>query len=146
MTITNIDVVRTYADRWRSLAAWRAPLDVTVDVVPAPAHVRRRMGTAFNCQRRARIYVHADVRLADNLSTVLHELAHLAAPSFVRHARPWREVYTCAAIEALGLPESYAFELDVDIQGLDEQVTAAIDVWLTRSGQRAVLSAVGVAL
>lgn len=140
--MNTVDVIKSYADSWRSLASWRVPLDVTVAVKPMPAHHTRRLGTAFVCQRRANVYV-IDHDVTGALSTLLHELAHLAAPDFTHHELPWREIYVNAVAEATKSDASL-FDLDVSLDELRPQVRAAIDAWLDASGQRAVLKAIGV--
>jgi hypothetical protein len=139
--ITHLDVLNTWATRWKSLAAWRAPLDVGVTIKPRPAHVVNRLGTAHCADRKATVYATGD--LTEDLCTILHELAHLAAPRWTRHEMLWRMLYLAAVVEATQRP-GHLFDPNVTIVDLDAQVVSAIDAWLTKSGQRAVLQAVGV--
>lgn len=138
--MTPLDVIKSWAETWRSLAAWRAPLNVEITVKPQPKHVRR-LGTAQARQKTAIIYAIGD--LAEDLGTALHEMAHLAAPVYVAHERPWREIFVAAATEALGC-NADLFDLDVTVVDLDAQVVAAVDGWLARTGQITVLRALGI--
>jgi hypothetical protein len=140
--MNTLDVIKSYADTWRSLAAWRAPLDVAVKVTPMPAHHTRRLGTAWPCQRRANVYV-IDGDLTGALSTLLHELAHLAAPTYAGHEMPWRAVYVAAVAEATRCDVDM-FDTDLPLDEIRPQVHAAIDAWLDATGQRTVLTALGV--
>lgn len=138
---TPIDIVKSYANDWRSLAAWRAPLDVTVKVTPLPRHYARRLGTAWPCERRANVYVTGDLIM--DLPTVLHELAHLAAPDYTGHERPWRELYMAAVAEATK-SDVALFDVDVELCDLRAQAEAAVQAWLDVTGQLTVFKALGV--
>lgn len=133
------DVIRHYADRWRTLAAWRAHLPALV-AIRKMAPGQRRMGLAHPDECRAIVYVSGD--LAEDLATVIHELAHLAAPNHANHGEQWCELFIAATAEVTGL-EAEGFDLDVPITDLDAQVRDAIADWLARTGQAAVLRAIG---
>ncbi len=133
------DVLKHWADRWRNLAAWGAPIPMHVKIIPdngcgVLGRARPARGTAT---------VKATGNLAGNLKTILHELAHLAAPTFVHHEITWRELFTRGASEALGA-HAADFDLDVTLFDLNQQVEDAVETWLKRSGQGAVLRAIGV--
>lgn len=138
-------VVTGLATQWRSLRAWRAPLPALV--VIDEYKDGDRLGFAKHKDRSAHILLtgRSDRSLARDLTTALHELAHLAAPTFIKHELPWRELYVAGVVEALGLPsfEANGFELDVQITALDAQVTHAVWGWLNRTGQTSVLCAIG---
>lgn len=133
------DVLQHWAERWRSLSAWRAviPMRITFKT----RKTKRRSGTAWSHEGRAVVYM--TTNLVYDLATVLHELAHLAAPDSEHHGPHWRALFVAAAVEALGGPDDY--EVDVNITELDAQVEDAVRAWLKRTGQAAVLSAIGVA-
>lgn len=132
-------ILASYADRWRNLRAWRAPLPAQISIEPwrGTAHV----GVAYPAQCRTTIY--QTPCLADDLGTVLHELAHIAAPTRAAHDRAWRELYAAGAAEALAL-DPLTFVGATTNQTLTSLVREACDRWLTTSGQRPFLRALGV--
>jgi hypothetical protein len=137
--MTLVDVISHWAHTWRNLAAWGAQLPATFKIVPHKG--QRRLGRADCLKRQAEILVTG--QLAEDLATVLHELAHLAAPNYVRHEEPWRLMFAAAVAEATGC-DPWAFDLDVSISDLDAQCRDAIAGWLVRSGQAIVLRSIGV--
>lgn len=140
--MTPLDIVKSYAAGWRSLAAWHGALGaVTVKVMPIPRTHTRRLGTAWSCERRANVYVTGD--LIVDLPTVLHELAHLAAPRWTGHERPWRELYLAAVAEATK-SDPTLFDADVQLDDLRAQAMAAVEGWLDATGQLTVFKALGV--
>ena len=138
-----LDVVKSHAADWVSLAAWRGALTAhaTIAVVPRPARYTRRLGTAWTCEQRAVVYATGD--LITDLPTVLHELAHLAAPTRVHHDRPWRVLYLDAVAEATRTPREL-LDADVALDDLRAQAEAAIRAWLDATGQLTVLRALGI--
>ncbi len=136
MTLT--DVVTHWAHVWRHLTAWGAPVPATFTIKP---YKKGRLGLAHPHVCTAEIRVTGI--LGEDLSTALHELAHLAAPGYEHHGDRWRDVYIRAAAEALGC-DVHSFDVDVGISALDAQVREAVDRWLVRSGQLTVLTAIGV--
>lgn len=133
------DVVTHWADTWRSLAAWGAPIPMRVTVKPYKG--TQRVGVAWCYQGRANVYVTGD--LAFDLATALHELAHLAAPNSEHHGERWKLIFAKAVGEACGVDPD-EFEIDVKITDLDRQAREAVAGWLMRSGQSVVLRAIGV--
>ena len=133
------DVIKHWANQWRSLAAWSAPIPMQVNVKPHKG--TRRVGVAWCYQGRANVYVTGN--LAFDLATVLHELAHLAAPNSEHHGERWKAIFARAVAEACGV-DADEFEIDVVITDLDKQAQEAIASWLMRSGQATVLRAIGV--
>jgi hypothetical protein len=125
-------IVRTWAERWRSLRAWRRSLDeVVIDVV---AHQRGPLGLAQPRARTLIIRVGTDV--VDGLATALHELAHVAVPHGEAHGPAWRERFLLAAEEVTGraLAEPPTTEL------VDRAVVAALRVWWRASGNEYLAS------
>jgi hypothetical protein len=137
--MTLVDVISHWAYNWRNLAAWGAQLPATFKIVPHKG--QQRLGRADCLKRTAEILVTGE--LAEDLATVLHELAHLAVPNYVQHEEPWREMFVAAVAEACGCDASQ-FDLDVVITDLDAQCRDAIAGWLVRSGQSIVLRSIGV--
>lgn len=137
--MTKRDVLKSWADRWRSLAAWGAPLPMSIEILDDKG--RGPLGKAWSYACSAIVYDTG--HLPGNLKTILHELAHLAAPNYVQHELPWRRMFVRAACEALGARVE-DFELDVDLLTLNNQVEDAVKAWLDRSGQAVVLKAIGV--
>ena len=74
--MTLVDVISHWAHTWRNLAAWGAELPATFKIKPIRDSARV-LGRAHCDKRLAEIFVTG--QLAEDLSTVLHELAHLAA-------------------------------------------------------------------
>jgi hypothetical protein len=138
--MTPNQVISHWGHTWLSLAAWQAPLNVSLRYRVRPTN-QRRLGTAHCARRVATVYLTG--HLAEDLSTVLHELAHLAAPINADHGPRWRELYVAASAEALAADAS-VFETETSILDLDRQVVTVAHDWLRRSGQLAVLTAIGV--
>lgn len=137
---SQIDIIKYWATQWRSLRAWRAAIAMT-RFEYEEYKGRGPAGHARNSD--SRIVVRLTGRLHFDLATVLHELAHLAAPNSEHHGLAWRELFAAAAAEALGM-QIDDFEIDVAYSQLDRQIEDAVDGWLVRSGQTAVLRAIGV--
>lgn len=133
------DVIKTWAERWRSLSAWRAVIPMQLKFEP---YKRGFVGIAHSHKGLAKIRLTG--KLAHDLATVLHELAHLAAPNSEHHGEHWRKLFVAAAVEALGGPDDYEID-DVNYSELDKQVEDAVRAWLKRTGQADVLRAIGVA-
>lgn len=137
---SQLDVIKHWANRWRSLRAWRNTIPV-VDFRYKTYSGRGRVGQA-SC-----VEGYAEIRLTGvlhhDLGTVLHELAHLAVPIGAHHNELWREAFVVGAAEALDVSIA---ELDpgLPISELDRQVEDAVASWLAHSGQAAVLRAIGV--
>ncbi len=132
-------VLASYADRWRNLRAWRAPLPAVVTIEPW----RGQQVVGYAVPARCETVIRQTPRLADDLGTVLHELAHLAAPTRAGHDRAWRQLYALGAAEALAL-DPHTFVDAPTNQTLTSLVREACDRWLTTSGQRAFLRTLGV--
>lgn len=137
--MTQEDVLKHWADRWCSLAAWRAPITMRVKFKPHKG--RGRLGVAYSREGRCQVNLTGD--LGHDLATVLHELAHLAAPDSEHHGDRWRELFVAAAVEAFGGSVD-DYDTDVTLHALDEQIEHAARDWLKRSGQAAVLRSIGV--
>lgn len=133
------DVIKHWAERWRSLAAWRAVIPMRLTFKRYKGH--GRVGTAWSHQGRAQVNLTGD--LGHDLATVLHELAHLAAPDSEHHGARWRELLVAAAVEAFGGSVD-EYDTTGNYAELDEQVEDAAADWLTRTGQAGVLRGIGV--
>jgi hypothetical protein len=130
-----IAIVRTWAERWRSLAAWRRDLvEVAIDVV---AHRRGPLGTARPGLRVVSIRVGSDV--VDGLATALHELAHVAVAGDAAHGDAWKERYLLAVEEVTGR----ALAAPPTIELLDRSVVAALRGWWRASGNEFLATLLG---
>lgn len=131
-----LQIVRYWADRWRTLAAWCAelPAIVTVEMYAG----QRLLGRATYATRHAMVRVTGD--LAEDLGTALHELAHLAAPVGTRHSKRWRVLYARAAAEAFGLGSAEEIDPSVQIRDLDMQITDLAREWI-RAGHHLAMRA-----
>ena len=119
-------IVRTWAERWRSLRAWRRPLDeVALEIVPWNGGP---LGKARPGTREVVVRVGADV--VDALGTVLHELAHVAVPGGEAHGPAWRERYLVAVEEVTGRPLADPSTAEL----LDRAAVAALRGWWRASG------------
>jgi hypothetical protein len=140
--VTVEDVLRSFARQWCGLLAWGAP--VQLDEVK----IGRYNGTAY--AGRANNHKHWIIvlttgKLATDAATVLHELAHLAAPNSEHHGAHWRQLYTRAAAEAFGVPaDTFDASTGLIIGDLDEQIREAAYAWLKRTGQLSTLKMIGV--
>ena len=139
--ITPEDVIRTFARRWCGLLAWGAP--VRLDEI----QVGKYNGTAYAGRAycgRHKIVVLQQGSLSTDLSTVLHELAHLAAPNHEHHGAHWRRLYTRAAAEAFSVSvDTFDPSCDLIIGDLDEQIREAARPWVKRNRQLATLKTIG---
>lgn len=109
--------VEYYADKWRNLRAWGALLPMAIELVAHKGTVN--LGLAWSRACKAKVRITGD--LPRDLATLLHEMAHLAAPNSEHHGARWKEVYIRAAAEALDCsPDD--FEPDVPYLDLDQQV------------------------
>lgn len=134
------DVIAHWANTWRSLAAWGAPIPMQVKLEPYKG--THYVGLAWCRQGRALVRVTGD--LAFDLGTTLHELAHLAAPNSEHHGQRWRAIFVKGVAEACKV-DPHEFEIeDIKVTDLDAQVRDAVAGWLVRSGQSTVLRAIGV--
>lgn len=129
MNAYHLHTVKTYADRWRSLRSWGAPVSMEIGVEPYKG--RGALGLARSVRGMAMVYCTGN--LARDLATAVHELAHLAAPNYVRHERPWREMFARAAAEIFEC-DSDDFDTEVAIGDLDAQVEDAARGWLEDQG------------
>jgi hypothetical protein len=92
--------LRGYATRWATLRAWGPSLaGVAVEII-ATRHARLA-GCAWPLARRVEVY--ATGSLVEDLATVLHEYAHVAARDGGHSAR-WRALFAASVREVTGLP------------------------------------------
>ncbi len=128
--ITNTDIVAKFAGQWPSLKAWRANLPMDIEIKPHKGEAT--IGLAWS--RQCRALIRTTRSLVVDLDTVIHELAHLAAPNHVSHGAEWRELYVAGLCEALG-DDAHNFETDCQLADLQKQGQAAVEHWLRRTGQ-----------
>lgn len=93
--------LRGLFDQWRNLTAWGRPL------VHAHLLLRRstsKVASSGHAWPTGRITMTAGSDEADARATVLHELAHVAAPRACQHGSRWRHLLLAAAMEVVGRP------------------------------------------
>lgn len=123
-------VVKRYAHQYLSLLAWGGAIP------KAEFHFERYKGQrckGWANSVRGTVVVRCSGSLADDLKTVLHELAHLAAPTSEHHGLAWKNVYARAAAEAFEM-DIDDFDLDVDKYAMDNQVKEAAEIYLAAQG------------
>jgi hypothetical protein len=119
------EIVERYADKWRNLRAWGAPLPMKIEIV---AHQNtRNLGYARPALCDAKVRVTG--KLNRDLATLLHEMAHLAAPRDAQHGIEWKTVFARAAAEALD-GDFDDFDLSVTKYDMDQIVIDMVDAWL----------------
>jgi hypothetical protein len=129
MVLDDLTVVRTWAERWRSLRAWGRPLDeVTITVKRRPNGGITGTGLARPVKRQ--VIVRVGSSLVDGLVTVLHELAHVAVPAQEHHGDRWQAAYAAAVEEVTGIPVAYGGEK----ADLDYAAHLALRSWWRSSG------------
>lgn len=128
-------ILETWARNWRTLRAWRRPLE-EIDVVIKGRNgfeepgcgALYSSGVAYPVRRSCVIRAGAD--LPDALATILHEYAHLAAPASAHHGPAWSRRYAGAVLEVTGVyicREGPKHEIDF-------AATAAVRAWWKSSG------------
>jgi hypothetical protein len=125
--ITREQGLTTWANRWRTLKAWRRDL-ANVAITISDRSFPGRSGTCWPEQQRITIYVGRS--FVDDLHTVLHELAHAAAMT-PGHTETWQTISAAAVSEVTGLaviPMAYNFRI------LDIATRDALTTWWRASG------------
>ena len=112
--------VRNIADRWRGLLAWGSPITGAIDIVDGS-------GGGYAKHDGHACIVFSNGSLARSLTTVLHEMAHMAAPAGELHGRRWRGLLARATHEVTGVPVPDGAPMQV----MDELVESAVRSWLT---------------
>ncbi len=123
----HLESIQAYAERWRSLRAWGAQLPMAIKV---EKHKGQRVLGWANIGPCTTV-IRCTGNLARDLTTALHELAHLAAPGQTGHGERWREMFVRGAAEAFDCDVD-DFDTDVPYLDIDQQVIAAATVWLAR--------------
>lgn len=118
-------IVANHIERWKSLLAWGGAIP---KIEYTFQRYKRGVG-GWAMPRRGRMVIRLTGSLAWDLMVVLHEMAHLAAPSDEHHGPVWKRVYVRAAAEALGVDVD-DFDINVTKRGLDEQVRDATEMFL----------------
>lgn len=100
--MTRSDFIRYWASVWaRDLRTWGRPL-TEVNVVVKER--RGRLGSGLARPVCREVIIRAGSDIPDGLATILHELAHVAAPGGDHHGERWRRLYTDAVCEVTGIP------------------------------------------
>ena len=129
--ITRTQGIMTWASRWRTLKAWRRDLSDVKMTISDHVHAGR-LGTCWSSQQRITIY--KGDSFIDELSTVLHELAH-AATIGAHHDEPWQTTFAAAITEVTSIavtPLAYNYEV------LDAAAKDAMQTWWRTSGNAAI--------
>lgn len=82
MPVTIQEGLQAWLERWRGLRSWGRHLE-ECSFKFLPHRGGPRLGTAWPCERRGVVYIRPS--MPANLQTLLHELAHLAAPATEQH-------------------------------------------------------------
>lgn len=126
LTEFTIDLVKRWAAVWCHLAAWGKVLAPTLRV-EAYLPFFPILGRANPKTNLVEIFVTGGI--AEDLSTVLHELAHISAPAPPHHGIKWKLSYMTAVAEVCRCDVT-SFNLDADPSELDDQCRKAIERWL----------------
>jgi hypothetical protein len=94
------EVLHLYHERWSKLSAWGMKLGHTKLQVRTRRANRCCTGHAYPYGGRITMTV-SDNR-GDGLATLLHEMAHCAAPPRCAHGKEFREMFLAAAAEVCG--------------------------------------------
>jgi hypothetical protein len=127
VSVTRAQGLLRWADAWRNLRAWRRDLSLVEVVISDRAHPRR-LGSCWDFQQR--LVVYRGDSFAEELATVLHELAHAACIGG-EHGEQWQATYAAAVTEVTGLPVVTCAE---DYQVLCMSARDAVKAWWVSSG------------
>jgi hypothetical protein len=120
-----LSMVQSYAERWRTLLAWGAHLPMVFKV---ETHKGQRV-LGWARPGTCATVIRCTGRLARDLTTVLHEMAHLAVPNSEGHGERWRTMFVRAAAEAFR-SDVDMFDIDMNYHDIDQQVIDAAETWL----------------
>lgn len=127
MSITREQGLRTWADRWVKLRAWRRDLS-NVKIEISDRAFPNRLGSCWTYEQR--LVVYKGETFVDELGTLLHELAHAAAID-AQHSERWQTIFAAAVSEVTGLaviPASYNYRI------LNMAAKDALRTWWRTSG------------
>lgn len=120
-----------WADRWRDLKAWGRTLEeVTIELRQRSEGVGRySTGVCYPTLRRIVVTAGSDVPQA--LATILHELAHAAAPGDEGHGDRWQAIFAAAVLEVTGIRLVHPVD---NYRLMQRQAIGACRAWWRRSG------------
>lgn len=127
MALTRSDIITRHANDWRNLRAWGRSLD-NVRIEYVDREHARRAGTCWTYEQRLVVYRQA--RLSDQLSTLLHEMAHAVEISD-SHGLAWQRRFAAAVAEVTGYVVPPAAE---DYRIVNDAARDAMRKWWHRSG------------
>jgi len=129
--ITREQGLRTWASRWSRLKAWQYDLS-EVKIKVSDRSFPDRLGTCWSAEQRITIYRGAS--FVEELTTLVHELAH-AATVGAHHDERWQRVYAAAVTEITGTvvtPAANNYRL------LDDAAHRVMRQWWRTSGNQAI--------
>ncbi len=138
--LTRTQVLSKWLGHWRSLKAWKKPLN-HVDVEFSNKYSKRYLGVCYPYQAKVIVYK-ADINTTDRwfdapleLYTLVHELAH-AVEMDDAHGRAWQDTHSKAIHEVTGImiPKTAPNYEDLCLMGAD-----AVKTWWHQSGNAFLL-------
>lgn len=148
------------ARAWRGLLAWRQPLaDVVFGFAPYDPVKDIALGRAYHDRstqppvRTVMVYVTG--YMAEDLETVIHEIAHHAVGCAAGHSAPWYERLAAAVTEVTRIPapaweDCAAMPRDEDrepgVHTYDGRLVAHLVAWMEMTGTARWLRDMGVLL
>lgn len=132
LTECSIDLVKRWAAVWCHLVTWGKQLTPTF-AVDAYLPTNPILGRAHPDIGLVEIFVTGGI--AEDLSTVLHELARISSPMPPHHGIEWKLSYVTAIAEVCQLDVTL-FDLEGDAAALDDQCRKAIELWLSTEADR----------
>lgn len=139
---------------WKALTSWRQSLaDVAVGFEPLAESPDGYLGRAFHDRSTVPptrcVMVYVTGYLAEDLETVLHELAHHSVGCGAEHRAPWMHRLAEAVEEATGIaaPEWRDLEdAENGTQLYDCRVIAHLVAWLDQTGRARRFREAGIRL
>jgi hypothetical protein len=125
--ITREQGLMSWADKWRTLRAWRRDLSEVKIEISNRWHANR-LGSCWAHEQR--IVVYRGNSFLDELGTLLHELAH-AATIGAKHDERWQDTFAGAVTEVTGMhvvPAAYNYRV------LNTAAKDALEAWWITSG------------
>lgn len=125
--ITREQGLRKWADQWRTLRAWKRDLS-GVKIEISDRWWSLRLGTCWDYEQRVVIY--RGDSFVDELSTILHELAHAACIGS-GHDEKWQTTFASAVTEVTNIsvvPMADSYRI------LNLAAKSAISTWWQLSG------------
>jgi hypothetical protein len=125
--MTRAQGLKSWADSWRTLRAWRRDLS-EVEIKISSRVNATRLGTCWPHEQR--IVIYQGESFIDELGTLLHELAHAATIEHA-HGERWQETFASAVTEVTSIvvgPVAYNYRV------LNQAAKDALKSWWWHSG------------